>query len=126
MNQLVIIGNLTRDPEGRYLPDGTTPVCTFTVAVNRKRKREEADFFRVSTFGKLAELCGASLAKGNKVAVSGAVSARAYLAKDGKPAVSMELNADSVDFLTPRDAAAQMARKTAEFVPVDDEEDPFS
>lgn len=71
MNKLTIIGNLTRDPESRTTPNGNN-VCTFTVAVNRRRSQNsnqpEADFFRVSVFGVMGENCQRYLAKGRKVA----------------------------------------------------------
>ena len=74
MNKLTIIGNLTRDPESRTTPNGNN-VCTFTVAVNRRRSQNsnqpEADFFRVSVFGVVGENCQRYLAKGRKVAVVG-------------------------------------------------------
>ena len=69
MNKLTIIGNLTRDPESRTTPNGNN-VCTFTVAVNRRRSQNsnqpEADFFRVSVFGVVGENCQRYLAKGRK------------------------------------------------------------
>ena len=82
MNQLTIIGNLTRDPEMRQTADGKT-VCTFTLAVNR-RGRDAADFFRVSAWNQLGEICYQYLAKGRKAAVVGMVSASAWQGQDGK------------------------------------------
>ena len=106
MNKLFIIGNLTRDPELRSTRDGIS-VCSFTVAVNRRRKVEgqpEADFFRVAAWRGLGESCDKYLSKGKKVAVTGEVSARAYEAKDGSgPRASLEVNADEVEFLSPRE-----------------------
>lgn len=85
MNKLTIIGNLTRDPESRTTPNGNN-VCTFTVAVNRRRSQNsnqpEADFFRVSVFGVVGENCQRYLAKGRKVAVVGRVSASAFQGQD--------------------------------------------
>lgn len=104
MNKAHVIGNLTSDPELRTTPNGIN-VCTFTVAVNRRRKAEgqpDADFFRVSAWRQLGENCAKYLAKGRKVAVVGEVSARAYQGKDGQPKASLELTADDVEFLTPR------------------------
>ena len=73
MNKLTIIGNLTRDPELRSLSSGI-PVCTFTVAVNRRNRSQnaengqpEADFFRVSAWRQLGENCARYLSKGRKV-----------------------------------------------------------
>lgn len=92
MNKLTIIGNLARDPELRTVRDGIS-VCDFTVAVNRRGSRQntangqsDADFFRVTAWRQLGELCAKYLAKGRKVCVVGPVSARTYTANDGRPA----------------------------------------
>lgn len=107
MNKLIIIGNLTRDPELRTVRDGIS-VCDFTVAVNRRRGGQqndgqpEADFFRVTAWRQLGENCARYLSKGRKVFVSGAVSVRTYQANDGTTRASMEVTADDVEFLSPR------------------------
>jgi len=112
MKQIVIIGNLTRDPELRTTQSGI-PVCSFTVAVNRRKTPEagqpEADFFRVTTWRQLAELCSKYLAKGRKVAVVGEISLQQYNDANGLPRYSMEVQADEVEFLTPRTADAPPA-----------------
>ena len=102
MNKLIIIGNLVRDPESRSLPTGVN-LCTFTVAVNGRK--DEVSFFRVTTWRGLAENCQRFLAKGRKVAVTGAVSLNTYTAKDGTTKASLEVNADEVEFLSPRSDA---------------------
>ena len=113
MNKLIIIGNLTRDPEVRTTPSGDN-VTSFTVAVNRRTRRDpqsnqpDADFFRVSAWRQLGENCGKYLAKGRKVCVSGPVSARTYQANDGTTRVSLEVTADDVEFLTSRAEADAM------------------
>ena len=109
MNRAFIIGNLTADPELRTTTTGKN-VCSFTVAVNR-RNREEADFFRVTAWDALGENCKKFLSKGRKVAVTGSVSVRAYSAKNGDPAASLELNAQEVEFLTPRSETPDNAVK---------------
>lgn len=104
MNKLTIIGNLTKDPEMRTTPAGKT-VCTFSVAVNRRKKVEgqpDADFFRVSAWDQLGENCGKYLVKGKKVAVIGSVSVHAYTGQDGKPGASLEVIANEVEFLSSR------------------------
>lgn len=104
MQLLTIIGNLVRDPETRSTASGST-VCSFTVAVNRRKKvsgQPEADFFRVSAWNKLGENCQKYLAKGRKVCVVGSVTAHAYTAQDGKPAASLEVMANDVEFLSAR------------------------
>ncbi len=105
MNKLTIIGNLTRDPELRTVSSGIN-VCDFTVAVNRRRGGQngqpETDFFRVTAWRQLGEICAKYLAKGRKVCVVGAVSCRTYQANDGTTRASLEVTADDVEFLSSR------------------------
>ena len=102
MNSLTIIGNLTRDPESRTTNNGST-VCNFTVAVNRRQKKDdgtsEADFFRVSAWERTGEACQKYLAKGRKVAVRGSVSVHAFAGEDGTPRASLDVFAQDVEFL---------------------------
>ena len=83
LNQVQLIGNLTRDPEIKYTPQGTA-VCTFTIATNRAWKtesgedKEEADFHRLVAWRQLAEICAKLLKKGAKVYVSGRLSTRSW------------------------------------------------
>ncbi len=101
MNSCTIIGNLTRDPEYREVPNSSSGgVCNFTMAVNR-RGSEDADFFRVAVWGKLGEVCARYLAKGRKVYVRGTVSASAYDGEDG-PRASLDIMAQDVEFLSPK------------------------
>ena len=110
MNRLTIIGNLTRDPELRTTTSGAS-VCDFTVAVNRRARRDaqsaqpEADFFRVSAWNQLGENCAKYLAKGRKVCVVGPVSVRTYQASDGTTRASLEVMANEVEFLSSRSDA---------------------
>ena len=102
MNKLMIIGNLTRDPELRTTPTGKN-VCTFTVAVNRRKKvngQPDADFFRVSAWDATGELCAKYLSKGRKVCIIGAVTAHAYTTSKGEAAASLEVTANEVEFLS--------------------------
>ena len=107
MNKIILIGNLTRDPELRTTPNGYS-VCDFTIAVNRRRANQQAgqqgdaDFFRVSAWRQLGENCAKYLSKGRKVFVTGPVSARTYQAQDGSTRVSLEVTADDVAFLSSR------------------------
>lgn len=94
---------MVRDPETRTTQSGKT-VCSFTVAVNKARsgQEQEADFFRVSAWNKLAENCQQYLAKGRKVCVVGPVSASTYQANDGSTRVSLDVMANEVEFLSSR------------------------
>ena len=98
LNRVILIGRLTRDPELRYTPNGTA-VTSFTVAVNRKFKREEADFIPIVVWTKLAELCANYLSKGRLVAVEGRMQVRTYEAQDGQKRWVTEVIGDDVRFL---------------------------
>lgn len=114
MNRITLIGNLTKDPETRTTPNGNT-VCAFTIAVNRKKVSEpQTDFFRINAWGKLGELCGRFLGKGRKVAVIGELQARTY-ESNGKTMLSLDVVADEVEFLTPKEnAETKPAKKSKE------------
>lgn len=123
MNKLTIIGNLTKDPELRTTQSKVN-VCTFTVAVNRRRRQDEeeqADYFRVTAWRELGENCAKWLIKGKKVCVVGPVSISTYTGQDGKTYANLEVTAQDVEFLTP---AGQM-QDGAQPIPVDDVELPF-
>jgi len=104
LNKVLLIGNLTRDPELRYIPSGSA-VATFTIAVNRYyttqtgEKKEQASFIRVVVWGKRAELCGEYLKKGNPVFVEGRLQSREWQAQDGQKRSTMEVIADNIQFL---------------------------
>ena len=108
MNKIFLIGNLTGDPELRTTPNGDS-VCTMTIAVNRRftsnREERQTDFFRITAWRQLGETCSRFLSKGRKVAVIGELSARTYEAKDGTTRVSLEVTADEIEFLSPREGA---------------------
>ena len=104
-NKVILMGNLTRDPEVRFTPQGT-PVANFSVAVNRKYKqgdelKEEVGFFDVVVFGKQAENCGQYLAKGRSVLVEGRLQQRRWETDDGQKRSKVEVVAQSVQFLSP-------------------------
>jgi single-strand DNA-binding protein len=142
MNKVFLVGNLTRDPELRNTREGI-PVCSFTVAVNRRRSanaeagQPEADFFRVTAWRQLGEICAKYLAKGRKVSIVGSVSAQAFAGSDGQPRASLEVTADDVEFLTPKGegsethvsgsaaTAAGSVPQNNGFVQVDEDELPF-
>ncbi len=115
--RLVLVGNLGRDPEMRYTPNGTA-VTTFPVATSRRwtdasgQLKEETAWFRVSVFGKQAEICNQYLAKGRRVLVEGELAVdektggpRVYMRKDGTAGASFEVRANTVRFLTPKSEA---------------------
>ena len=110
MNKITLIGNLTRDPETRSTPNGVT-VCSFDIAVNRRFAgsdgQRQTDFFRINAWRQLGENCARYLAKGRKVAVVGELQARTYEAKDGTTRMSLDVSADEVEFLTPKNASEE-------------------
>ena len=134
MNKIILIGNLTADPQLRTTQAGDA-VCSFTIAVNRKKNAQagqpEADFFRVNVWRQQGENCARYLSKGKKVYVSGPVQCRTYTGQDGQTRASMEVTANEVEFLSPAGNTQQNAPQTPKtdeqsgFVQVDDEEIPF-
>lgn len=106
MNKLIIIGNLCNNPELRSTSSGVS-VCSFTVAVNRKKTKDgqqEADYFNVTAWRERGEICAKYLSKGKKVSVVGPVSVRTW-ESNGKHGASLEVTAEEVEFLSPRSEA---------------------
>lgn len=110
MNNVVLIGRLTKDPELRYLPNTGTAVSNFTLAVDRNLSKEkrieaqekgqaEADFIRIVAWGKLAENVANFTNKGRLVAVNGRIQTGNYVDKDGKRVYTTEVFANNVEFL---------------------------
>jgi len=133
MNKITLIGNLTHDPEVRSTPNGIT-VCSFTIAVNRRFAGHDGerptDFFRINAWRQLGEHCARYLAKGRKVAVLGELQARTYEAKDGTTRMSLDVQADEVEFLSPKqqeDAqrGADDAQDMAGFTDIQSDDIPF-
>ena len=126
MNKLFLIGNLTKDPEPRTTPNGKT-VCNFDIAVNDRQGNPT--YFRISAWEKQGENCQRYLSKGKKVSVVGPVSARAYTDRNGKANVSIEVAANEIEFLSPRDSYEQQERQAIQnepkMVTVQTEELPF-
>jgi single-strand DNA-binding protein len=102
MNKVILIGNLTRDPELKYTPNGTA-VCTFGVATNRSwttqdgQIKEDVQYHRVVAWQKLAELCGKILGKGRKIYMEGRLTYRSFVGKDGQQRSITEIVLD--DFI---------------------------
>jgi len=104
LNKVTLIGNLTRDPELRYTPQGTA-VCSFSVATNRQwtidsgEKKEDVEFHRIVAWNKLAEICAQLLKKGRKVYVEGRLQTRNWNAQDGTPRTTTEVVISEMIFL---------------------------
>ena len=105
INRVVLVGNLTRDPELRHTPSGM-PVCSLRLAVNTRRKDpatgewgEKPNYFDVTVWGNQGESCAQYLAKGRPVAVDGRLDWREWDAQDGTKRQAVEIIADTVQFL---------------------------
>ncbi len=104
LNRVFLMGNLTRDPELRYIPSGSA-VTSFTVAMNRVfklqtgEKKEEVTFIRVVVWGKMAEICSEYLSKGSPVFVEGRLQSRSWDGPDGQKRNATEVIANNVQFL---------------------------
>jgi single-strand DNA-binding protein len=109
LNKAELIGNLTRDPELRYTPQGTA-VCTFGLATNRQwttdggEKKEDAEFHRIVAWNKLAELCTQLLAKGRKVYVEGRLQTRRWTGQDNIERTTTEIVISDMIILDSRGA----------------------
>jgi single-strand DNA-binding protein len=107
INRVVLVGNLTRDPELKHTPGGT-PVTSLRIAVNGRRKDEtgqwvdKPNYFSVSVFGNQAESCAQYLSKGRPVAIDGRLEWREWQSQDGGKREAVEVVADSVQFLGSR------------------------
>lgn len=107
LNKVLLIGNLTRDPELRYTPSGAA-VCSFGLATNRTyvssdgTKKEEAEFIRIVCWNKLAELCSQLLTKGRKVYVEGRLQTRSWETPDGVTKQTTEVVIDDMRILDSR------------------------
>lgn len=110
MNKVILMGRLTRDPEVRYTQTGKV-VCQFTLAVNRpfsnQEGQNEADFIPVVVWGKIGELCGNSLTKGQRALVDGRLQIRSYDAKDGTKRWVTEIIANGVEFIERKNSSGE-------------------
>lgn len=141
---LTVVGRLGRDPEMKFMPDGS-PVTSFSIATDRAftdrngQKQKETTWFRVSVFGRQAETCNQFLTKGRVVLVEGRLSVdgktggpRVYAKQDGTMAASFEILANDVRFLSSQEdgapkpaGSAAPAKSAATAKPVDDNDIPF-
>ena len=115
MNKCIIIGNVTHTPESKtvVVSGDNVQVCTFTVADN-DRNGGAVQFWRVTAWRGLAATCAKWLQKGKKVFVIGRVSSRAYNSRDGEAKSSLELRAEEVEFLSPREEPSEHMPSTQE------------
>lgn len=125
MNTLIQMGRLTKDPESREINAGT--ITRFSVAVDRRYKKDTSDFFSYTAFGKTAEFARDYLRKGTKVLISGRVENNNYTDKDGRNVYGFQFVAEEIEFAESKKAAEQ---QDSGFVTVpddvDDENLPFN
>lgn len=136
MNKVILVGNLTRDPELTETPNGVA-VCRFSVAVSRDYANaegtRETDFFNITVWRGRAENCGKYLKKGNKVAIVGSLQNRSYEDKDGIKRTVTDVIANEVEFLTPRSVQSDdeerdvvsVKRERPQLEAIDDNQLPF-
>ena len=145
MNQVTLIGRLTKDPELRYLPNGGMAVCKFGLAVDKglnKEKQQEmkakgqftADFINIVVWGKQGENCANYLAKGRLVAIQGRIQTGSYNANDGSKRCSFDVVAEKTKFLEWGDKNGSSSSNRSNnsmdnnadgFTPVDEDSIPF-
>src|SRR5437870_13647376 len=137
INRVVLVGNLTKDPELRHTPSGTA-VCKLRIAVNTRQKDaqgnwgDKPNYFDVAVWGNQGESCSQYLSKGRPVGVDGRLDWREWEAQDGSKRQAVEIIADSVQFLGGRPEAgeaqfvpANAQAETADFQPAADDDIPF-
>ena len=127
LNKVLLIGNLTRDPEMRYTPSGTA-VCTFGLATNRTwvteggDKKEETEFHRIVAWNKLAELCSQLLFKGRRIYVEGRLQTRQWTGQDGGQRVATEIVIEDMIILdSKRQGEEGMETQASVAAPTEDE-----
>ena len=116
-NRIILVGNLGRDPELRYTPQGT-PVCSFSMATNERRKdktgemQDQTTWFRVTLWGRQAETASQYLSKGRPVYIEGRLRVEEWTDRDGKPRHTLEVHATDMQFIGGK-AEEPLAEKAA-------------
>jgi single-strand DNA-binding protein len=123
INRVVLVGNLTRDPELRHTPSGN-PVCKLRIAVNTRQKDsatgqwgDKPNYFDVTVWGNQAESCAQYLSKGRPVGIDGRLDWREWDAQDGSKRQAVEIIADTVQFLGSRGDGGDLGAGANQFVP---------
>jgi single-strand DNA-binding protein len=136
-NKIILVGNLGRDPELRYTPQGT-PVCNFSIATNERRKdktgemQDHTTWFRVVLWGRQAETASQYLTKGRPIYIEGRLRVEEWTDRDGKPRQTLEVHATDMQFIgggraeeQPLAAKAAAADTVAERPEITDDDIPF-
>ena len=116
VNKAIILGNLGKDPETRFLPDGKA-VCNFSIATSEQwkdkatgEKKEATEWHRISAFGRLAEVCSEYLHKGSSVYIEGKIKTRKWQDKDGQDRYTTEIQADHMVMIGPKSGTRERDR----------------
>ncbi|HEV2828994.1 MAG TPA: single-stranded DNA-binding protein [Pyrinomonadaceae bacterium] len=137
-NKVILVGNLGRDPELRYTPQGT-PVCSFSMATNERRKdktgemQDQTTWFRVTLWGRQAETASQYLTKGRPVYIEGRLRVEEWTDRDGKPRHTLEVHATDMQFIgggartdeAPMERAAAAGGAPTEQTDLADDDIPF-
>jgi single-strand DNA-binding protein len=131
VNKFIGIGNLGRDPEMRFMPNGNA-VCNFSIAISERYKdkasgdmKEITEWVNIVMFGKLAEIAGEYLKKGSKVYVEGKLKTEKYTDKNGVEKFSTKVVAEKMDMLSTRTEGAAPSKSAPEPEPFNEDEIPF-
>ena len=128
MQRIIFTGNVCNEPVTTATPSGVT-VCTFNVASDRRFKdahgEKVTDFFRVQAWRQLGDVCGKYVKKGMKVGVIGELQARLFEGKDGKTKLSLDVNADEVEFMSKEQAPAAKPADPNTFQDISSNDLPF-
>ena len=130
LNRMMVIGYLGGDPEMRYTPNGN-PVTSFSIATTRSytgsdgERQQETEWFRVSAWNQLAELCNQYLSKGSKAYVDGRLRSNSWQTQEGQTRFTMEITADTVHFLDRPSRTGQSPNDNTEDLITDTDDLPF-
>jgi len=128
LNKIILVGHLVKDPILTFAAGTGTAICKFTIAINRRFKKEgqpTADFLRIVQFSKGGEATANYMTKGSLVSVSGSVQTDSYENKDGVKVYTTDVIADEVNFLDSKGGKKEDNSTTAEITPVDSSDIPF-
>ena len=128
MNKVILMGRLTKDPDVRVSQDGGTTIARYTLAVDRRMKRDEADFISVVAFGKSAEFAEKYLHKGTKIVLSGHIQTGSFTSKEGQKVYTTDVVAEDQEFAESKKTETPNISSDEGFLNVpdtDDEELPF-
>ena len=131
MNNVTLIGRLTKDPEVRYTSGTQTAVARYNIAIDRPTKDKETDFIPIVVFGKQAENCEKYLAKGRMVGIEGRIQTGSYTNKDGNKVYTTDVVANRVEFIDYGNKNEQKPKQDAQmgipegFAQIEDEDIPF-